>query len=90
MDNIKVENYPVEKLRSSIGCCVADVFLLSSGSVMDNITLRNPNISKEQVIETAKLIGVHDFIGEIARLSYNVMERGSTLSLLIAAINFPL
>jgi ATP-binding cassette subfamily B protein len=37
------------------------VFLFS-GSVMDNITLRNPDISKEQVINAAKLIGVHEFI----------------------------
>lgn len=81
LDNIKVENYPVEKLRSSIGVVLQDVFLFS-GSVMDNITLRNPNISKEQVIEAAKLIGVHDFIMQLpGGYSYNVMERGSTLSL---------
>ena len=28
---------------------------------MDNITLRNPEISQEKVIEAARLIGMHDF-----------------------------
>lgn len=38
-----------------------DVFLFS-GSVIDNITLRNPDISRERVIEAAKMIDMHDFI----------------------------
>jgi ATP-binding cassette subfamily B protein len=58
-----------------------DVFLFS-GSVFDNITLRNPTISKEQVIQAAKMIGVHDFIMTLpGNYDYDVMERGSTLSL---------
>ena len=55
---------------------------LFSGSVMDNITLRNPSISRTRVIEAAKLIDVHDFIMRLpGGYDYNVMERGSTLSL---------
>jgi ATP-binding cassette, subfamily B, multidrug efflux pump len=58
-----------------------DVFLFS-GSVRDNITLRNPEISQEAVEEAAKLIGVHDFIMQLpGGYHYNVMERGATLSL---------
>jgi ATP-binding cassette subfamily B protein len=58
-----------------------DVFLFS-GSVLDNITLRNPAISKEKVIEAAKLIGMHDFIMRLpGGYDFNVMERGATLSL---------
>jgi ATP-binding cassette, subfamily B, multidrug efflux pump len=57
-----------------------DVFLFS-GSVMDNITLMNPEISREKVIEAAKLIGMHDFIMQLpGGYDYNVMERGATLS----------
>src|SRR5205085_8580205 len=53
-----------------------------SGSVYDNVTLRNPAIKKEQVIRAAKLIGIHDFIMRLpGGYDYNVMERGATLSL---------
>lgn len=81
LDGVNIEDYDLDRLRSSIGVVLQDVFLFS-GSVMDNITLRNENITKEQVVEAAKLIGVHDFIMQLpGGYSYNVMERGNTLSL---------
>lgn len=80
-DNINIENYDLEFLRKNIGVVLQDVFLFS-GSVMDNITLRNKNIPKEKVIEAAKLIDMHDFIMQLpGGYDYNVMERGATLSL---------
>ena len=58
-----------------------DVFLFS-GSVLDNITLRNPEISREKVVEAAKLIDMDAFINRLpGGYDYNVMERGATLSL---------
>src|SRR5206468_13019703 len=58
-----------------------DVFLFS-GSILDNITLRNTEITKEKVIASARLIGMHDFIMRLpGGYDYNVMERGITLSL---------
>ncbi len=81
IDGVDINRYDIERLRKSIGVVLQDVFLFS-GSVLDNITLRNPAISKEQVEEAAKMIGVHDFIMQLpGRYDYNVMERGSTLSL---------
>jgi ATP-binding cassette, subfamily B, multidrug efflux pump len=81
IDGVKVEDYKLETLRSKIGVVLQDVFLFS-GTVLENITLRNPTIKKEQVIEAAKMIGVHDFIMSLPdNYDYNVMERGSTLSL---------
>lgn len=81
IDAVDIKEYDLDRLRSSIGVVLQDVFLFS-GSVMDNITLRNPDISREQVIEAAKMIGVHDFIMRLpGGYSYNVMERGTTLSL---------
>jgi ATP-binding cassette subfamily B protein len=81
LDGVNIDDYKLDALRSSIGVVLQDVFLFS-GSVMDNITLRNPYITKEQVVEAAKMIGVHDFIMQLpGGYSYNVMERGTTLSL---------
>ena len=81
IDNVAIENYDVAALRANIGVVLQDVFLFS-GSVMENITLRNEQISRDQVEEAARLIGMHDFIMQLpGNYDYNVMERGATLSL---------
>lgn len=81
IDDVNVEDYKLDALRQGIGVVLQDVFLFS-GSVLDNITLRNPAISREQVTEAAKMIGMHDFIMRLpGGYDFNVMERGATLSL---------
>jgi ATP-binding cassette subfamily B multidrug efflux pump len=81
VDNVNINEYQLDTLRKSIGVVLQDVFLFS-GSVMDNITLRNPEITREQVIAAAKMIGVDEFIMQLpGGYDYDVMERGSTLSL---------
>ena len=81
IDDVNIDDYKLEILRKNIGVVLQDVFLFS-GSVIDNITLRNPEIPKEKVIEAAKLIDMHDFIMQLpGDYDYNVMERGATLSL---------
>ncbi len=81
IDNVPIEDYRLDLLRKNIGVVLQDVFLFS-GSVLDNITLRNPAITREQVIAAAKMIEMHDFIMELpGGYDYKVMERGSTLSL---------
>jgi ATP-binding cassette, subfamily B, multidrug efflux pump len=81
IDDRPIETYKLEALRSNIGVVLQDVFLFS-GSVLDNITLRNKDISFERVVNAAKLIGMHDFILRLpGGYDYDVMERGNTLSL---------
>lgn len=81
IDGKNIEEYELDYLRSKIGIVLQDVFLFS-GSVLDNVTLRNPSISREDVIKASKLIGMHQFIERLpGGYDYNVMERGSTLSL---------
>jgi ATP-binding cassette subfamily B protein len=81
IDDKNIAGYPVEELRKNIGVVLQDVFLFS-GSVMDNITLRNPEITDDKVMEAAKMIDMHDFIMKLpGGYHYNVMERGATLSL---------
>ena len=80
IDGIEIQQYSIEALRSKIAVVLQDVFLFS-GSVMDNITLRNSAIEKEDVIAASKLIGLHDFIMQLpGEYNYQVMERGATLS----------
>lgn len=81
IDDVKIEDYDLETLRKNIGVVLQDVFLFS-GSILDNITLRNPGISREKVTEAAKLIDMHDFIMQLpGGYDFNVMERGAMLSL---------
>jgi ATP-binding cassette, subfamily B, multidrug efflux pump len=81
VDGENIEDYDLDYLRSKIGIVLQDVFLFS-GSVMDNVTLRNSDIKREEVIAAATLIGLHDFIERLpGGYDYNVMERGATLSL---------
>lgn len=81
IDDVNIEQYDLDTLRKNVGVVLQDVFLFS-GSVMDNITLRNPEITSQKVIEAAQLIDMHDFIMQLpGGYDYNVMERGATLSL---------
>ncbi len=81
IDGVDINRWDTDCLRKGIGVVLQDVFLFS-GTVMDNITLRNPEISVAQVEQAAKMIGVHDFIMQLpGGYQYNVMERGNTLSL---------
>lgn len=81
LDDYPIETYKLDRLRSSIGVVLQDVFLFS-GSIYENITLRNPSITRQQVQEAAMMIGMHDFIMQLpGDYDYQVMERGATLSL---------
>ncbi len=81
IDNTPIEDFQLDDLRSKIAVVLQDVFLFS-GSVKDNVTLRNPAIQDEDVIRAAKMIGIHDFILRLpGNYDYHVMERGATLSL---------
>jgi ATP-binding cassette subfamily B protein len=81
VDNKPVEAYTLASLRKGIAVVLQDVFLFS-GSILDNITLRNPAITRAEVESTARMIGIHDFIMQLpGDYDYQVMERGTTLSL---------
>ncbi len=81
IDGMDINRIELDLLRSQVAVVLQDVFLFS-GSIMENITLRNPEIKKEQVIEAAKMIDIHDFIMKLpGDYDFNVMERGATLSM---------
>ncbi|MFK7799234.1 MAG: ABC transporter ATP-binding protein [Aureispira sp.] len=81
IDDVLLKEYELFALRNSIAVVLQDVFLFS-GSVLDNITLKAPHITRKQVIDAAKIIGAHPFIEKLPQgYDYQVMERGATLSM---------
>ena len=81
IDGQPIDNISLHSLRKHIAVVLQDVFLFS-GSVIDNITLRNQQISRAQVEAAAQMIGMHDFILSLpGGYDFNVKERGATLSL---------
>lgn len=80
IDDQNINNYQLESLRQQIAIVLQDVFLFAD-TIHNNITLNNPNISREDVIEAAKKIGVHKFIKTLpGGYDYDVKERGVMLS----------
>lgn len=81
IDGVNAKEYDLANLRSHIGTVLQDVFLFS-GSIMDNITLGNPKIKKEDVYAAAKMVGAHEFIERLpGGYAYDVKERGVSLSI---------
>lgn len=80
IDGTDVRNYELTSLRKNIGVVLQDVFLFSD-TIANNISLNNPEISREKIIEAAKMVGAHEFISNLPdAYDYNVMERGGMLS----------
>lgn len=80
IDGIAVDAYTLESLRNQVAIVLQDVFLFSD-SILNNITLKNSNISLKEVQKAAKQIGIHDFIMTLpGGYNYNVKERGAMLS----------
>ncbi len=80
IDGVPIRDYPLNELRKQVGVVLQDVFLFSD-TVLNNITLNNPEITREQVEEAAKLVGAHEFIMKLpGNYDFNVRERGGMLS----------
>lgn len=80
IDGTDIREFELGILRKHIGVVMQDVFLFSN-TIYYNITLGNPTITREQVLEAAEMVGARKFIERLpGGLEYNVMERGATLS----------
>lgn len=80
IDDIPINEYKLHELREHIAVVLQSVFLFSD-TIYNNITLKDPNISREDVIRVAEEIGIHDFIMSLpGGYDYNVKERGIMLS----------
>lgn len=80
IDDISIKHYKLDSLRQQIAVVLQDVFLFAD-SIMNNITLKDPEITEKEVVLAAKEIGVDKFIESLpGGYHYNVKERGSMLS----------
>ena len=80
IDGRDIKDFDLGLLRKNIGVVLQDVFLFSD-SILNNITLGSTEVTEEMVWHAADLVGARKFIERLpGKLSYNVMERGSTLS----------
>ncbi|HMI01500.1 MAG TPA: ABC transporter ATP-binding protein [Pedobacter sp.] len=80
IDGVRIQDYELSYLRGNIATVLQDVFLFSD-TIFNNITLNNPEITMEEVVDAAIKVGAHDFIERLpGGYQYNVMERGATLS----------
>jgi subfamily B ATP-binding cassette protein MsbA len=80
IDSKNIKTISVKNLRQNIAVVLQDVFLFAD-TILNNITLKNSDISEMQVVNAAKEIGIHDFITSLPNgYHYNVKERGVMLS----------
>jgi len=78
--DVNIKEIDLSYLRKNIAIVLQDVFLFSD-TIHNNITLRDESITREQVIQAAKEVGVHDFISRLPNgYDYEVGERGGVLS----------
>ena len=80
VDAVDIKTFTLASLRGQIAVVLQDVFLFAD-TILNNITLNNPDITEAQVVQAAKDIGIHDFIMSLPNgYNYNVKERGVMLS----------
>ncbi|MBT8258833.1 MAG: ABC transporter ATP-binding protein/permease [Bacteroidia bacterium] len=80
IDGLNIQDFTLNSLRKQIAVVLQEVFLFAD-TILSNITLNDPSITEEEVIEAAKKIGVHEFIMKLPNgYHYNVKERGVMLS----------
>lgn len=81
LDGVDIRDLRLADLRSNFGMVLQDNALFS-GSIMENITLGNPEISPEKVIEASKEVQAHHFISRLPGMyNYELNERGTSLSM---------
>jgi ATP-binding cassette, subfamily B, bacterial len=80
IDGFDIKSADLASLRPQIAVVLQEDFLFN-GTILENITLGNPDVSAEQVVEAARLAVAHDFICDLPHgYETNVGERGTSLS----------
>ena len=80
IDGIDIKKIKIASLRKHFGQMLQDVFLFS-GTIRENILLREEGISDEEVWESCKYVNADSFISKLEEgLDYQILERGNNFS----------
>lgn len=80
VDGVSIEDIPLPELRGRIGFILQDVFLFS-GTIFENISLKDPEVTRDQIRNLARDAGIYRFLERLpGELAYEVRERGAALS----------
>ncbi|EPY2303713.1 peptidase domain-containing ABC transporter, partial [Clostridium sporogenes] len=80
INTYNIKDINIETLRDKIAYISQETFLFN-GTIKENLSLGNPYITYEEIIEACKRAQIHDFINSLP-LRYNTLveENGSNLS----------
>jgi ATP-binding cassette, subfamily B, bacterial len=80
IDGFDIKSADLVSLRQQVGVVLQEDFIFN-GTILDNISLNDPEITAEQVVEAARLAVAHDFISDLPNgYETNAGERGTALS----------
>lgn len=80
IDDVEIKNYELTSLRKNTGVVLQDVHLFND-TILNNITLNNPDITLQAVEIATKQIGLYEYVMSLPNgFNYQVTERGQSLS----------
>jgi subfamily B ATP-binding cassette protein MsbA len=80
IDGISLRDYDIESLRKQMGI-VTQESILFNDTIFNNIAFGMPNVSRDAVMQAAKIANAHDFIMQTDKgYDTTIGERGSRLS----------
>ncbi len=80
IDGIDIKKIKISSLRKHFGQMLQDVFLFS-GTIRENILLREEGISDEEVWQACQYVNADHFINKLSDgLDYQILERGNNFS----------
>ncbi|MCR2805254.1 ABC transporter ATP-binding protein [Paenibacillus soyae] len=80
VDGTDVRDMPKQLLRQHMGIVLQDPFLFT-GTIASNVSLDDPSISREKIVQALKDVGAYDMFMQLpGGIDAQVIEKGATLS----------
>jgi ABC-type multidrug transport system fused ATPase/permease subunit len=74
-NGINIKEYNQDELHSHMGIVLQEGYLYS-GSILQNLKFRNPNLKDEEIIEFCKQLGTHETIVSLPNTYYTMVGEG--------------